>query len=171
MIFVTVGSMLPFNRLVETMDDWAARHPETELICQIGEGTYEPKHMQWVRMVNNTEFLGYVSAAELIVAHAGTGSVFSALEYGKPIVLVPRYADTKEHTTDHQLHTANWLRGRQGVVIAERSDDIDLRINEARGMSSATGDFSRHAPADFIASIRAAVMDMPPPRRSKGLSE
>lgn len=159
MIFVTVGSMLPFNRLAETMDQWAARHPGTEVICQIGEGSYEPKHMKWVRMVNNQEFVGYVSTAELIVAHAGTGSVFSALEYGKPIVLVPRYADTKEHTTDHQLHTANWLRGRQGVVIAERDDDIDARIEEARGKSSQSSAFSPHAPSEFIARIRAALIE------------
>ena len=157
MIFTTIGSMLPFNRMVETMDDWARRHPETEVIAQIGEGTYEPKHMRFVRMVSNSEFLGLVKAAELIVAHAGTGSVFSALEFGKPIVLVPRYADAKEHTTDHQVHTANWLRGRRGVVIAERTDNIDLKIEEARGMSSAQGSFSPHAPAEFIARIRAAV--------------
>lgn len=141
------------------MDQWAARHSDTEVVCQIGEGTYEPKHMHWVRMVNSREFIRYVSTAELIVAHAGTGSVFSSLEYGKPIVLVPRYADTKEHTTDHQLHTANWLRGRQGVVIAERTDDIEVRINEARGKSSATGRFSRHAPPEFVARIRAAVIE------------
>lgn len=158
MILVTVGSMLPFDRLVKTMDDWAARHPDTELVAQIGDGAYEPKHMRWFRMTNNAEYLDLVSSAELIVAHAGTGSVFSSLEYGKPIVLVPRYADNREHTTDHQLHTANWLRGRQGIVICERSDDIDERIEEARGKTSDAGSFSKHAPPEFISRIRAALL-------------
>jgi UDP-N-acetylglucosamine transferase subunit ALG13 len=151
--------MLPFNRLIETMDDWARRHSETEIIAQIGEGTYEPKYMRWMRMVPNGDFLKFVSEAEIIVAHAGTGSVFSALEFGKPIVLVPRYADAREHTTDHQVHTANFLRGRQGVVICERGDSIDACIQEAAGKSTETGNFSKYAPPDFISRIRTALLD------------
>lgn len=157
MIFVTIGSMLPFNRLIETMDDWARRHPDKEIVAQIGEGTYEPTKMKWVRMVTNSEFIDYIAKAELIVAHAGTGSVFSAMEFGKPIVLVPRYAAAREHTTDHQVHTANWLRDRPGVVVCEKDDNLDDKIDEAMAKSIEVGAFSKSAPAPFLAKIRDAV--------------
>ena len=49
MIFVTIGSMFPFDRLIRAMDDWAAAQPEpVELVAQIGEGSYRPAHMRWV---------------------------------------------------------------------------------------------------------------------------
>ena len=38
MIFVTVGSMMPFNRLIDTMDRWAAARPDVEMFAQIGGG-------------------------------------------------------------------------------------------------------------------------------------
>jgi len=37
-ILVTVGSMLPFDRLIEAMDKWAADHPGHSLFAQIGKG-------------------------------------------------------------------------------------------------------------------------------------
>jgi UDP-N-acetylglucosamine transferase subunit ALG13 len=157
-IFVTVGSMLPFDRLIVTMDDWARRHRDEEVVAQIGDGSYVPRHMTWHRMLNNVDFLGLVAAASVVVAHSGTGSVFAAFEHGKPIVLVPRYADAREHTTDHQVHTANWLRERPGVVVAERGDNIDDKIAEALTRRGEVGDFSKSAPPEFLSRIRAAVM-------------
>ena len=43
-IFVTIGSMFPFDRLIRAMDAWAAAQPErrVELLAQIGDGGYEP---------------------------------------------------------------------------------------------------------------------------------
>jgi len=157
-IFITVGSMLPFNRLIETMDAWAARHPQQAVFAQIGDGSYEPRHMDYARMVPGPEFRARIAAAALIVAHAGIGSVFSALEFGKPIVLVPRYADAREHTTDHQLHTANWLRTRPGIVVAERGDDMDAKMEQARHLQADESGFSSAAPAPFIAAVRQLIL-------------
>jgi hypothetical protein len=50
MILVTTGALLPFDRLIAVMDDWAARHPQTELFAQIGDGRYLPRHMPYLRM-------------------------------------------------------------------------------------------------------------------------
>ena len=57
MIFVTIGSMFPFDRLIRAMDAWAAeRAPETELLAQIGAGAYEPRNMPWVRRLDQADF-------------------------------------------------------------------------------------------------------------------
>lgn len=157
MIFVTVGSMLPFDRLIRTMDAWSARHPEVEVHAQIGEGAFAPRHMKWDRMLTGTRFKAMVAASELIVAHAGTGSVFTALEARKPILLVPRYASLKEHTTDHQLHTANWLRSISAIAIAELNDNIDQKIEETRLRRGNAETFSSAAPSSFLEKIRQAV--------------
>ncbi len=114
------------------MDQWAAAHPGVEILAQIGEGTYEPRNMKSVRTLTRTEFDQQVRSSDLIVAHAGVGSVVTALEVQKPIVLLPRSAAAKEHTTDHQLHTAKWLTGRPGVFVALTDAELGPKIDEAR---------------------------------------
>lgn len=158
MILVTVGLLLPFERLIAMMDAWAERHPQVPVLAQIGEGRYEPRHMCWQRHIEAPAFRGEVERSRVVVAHAGIGSVFDALGFGKPLVLVPRYADAREHTTDHQLHTAARLRQRPGVAVCERGDDIGARIQEVDGQSSHSADFLPHAPPHFITRLRAAVL-------------
>ena len=85
--------MFPFDRLIRAMDAWAAAQPEpVPLLAQIGDGGFEPAHMRWVRSLPRDDYARTVAEAEVVVAHAGMGSVITAGEYGKPIVLVPRRA-------------------------------------------------------------------------------
>ena len=114
MIFVTVGGELPFERLVRAMDAWAAAHPGEEVLAQIGGGAYLPAHMRWQRSLGREAYAAAVAGAELVVAHAGIGSVVTAGEHGKPIVLLPRRARFGEHRNDHQRDTAARLGGRPG---------------------------------------------------------
>lgn len=49
MIFVTVGNLDPFDRLIRAFDEWLAEQPgPVEAIAQIGMGTYRPQHCRWV---------------------------------------------------------------------------------------------------------------------------
>ena len=36
MIFVTVGAQMPFDRLTSSVDRWAASHPTSDVVAQIG---------------------------------------------------------------------------------------------------------------------------------------
>ena len=103
MIFVTVGSMMPFDRLIRGMDEWASENTGVDVFAQIGGGSYEPNHMRWTRMLSPGEFQEAVQKASVLVAHAGMGSFFIAMGSRKPVVLMPRFAAKREHTTDHQL--------------------------------------------------------------------
>jgi len=81
LIFVTIGSMFPFDRLIRAMDDWAAMTAAgssagaapVELVAQIGEGSYRPRHMRWVKSLERADYARAVAGAELVVAHAGMG--------------------------------------------------------------------------------------------------
>jgi exopolysaccharide biosynthesis glucuronosyltransferase PssE len=157
-IFVTVGSMFPFDRLIRVMDAWAAEHSEAETLAQIGDGAYQPSHMPWVRRFGQAEFVRTMTAARLIVAHAGMGSVITADEFRKPIVLLPRLQERGEHNTDHQVATANWLRGKPGVHVADRDEDLASRIAEALAAEAPEARFAPTAGPDFIARIRACIL-------------
>ena len=154
MIFVTVGSMVPFDRLVGAADAWAEANPDVDVLAQIGNGA-APLHMRWLRRMDQDSFTETVRGAELVVAHAGMGSVITAGRYGKPIVLLPRLAARAEHNTDHQVATVNWLRTRPGVYVAARAEDIGARIAEARAAGPVElPELETAAPPEFIARLR-----------------
>jgi len=167
LIFVTIGSMFPFDRLIRLMDQWAAAHPSEEILSQIGDGTYIPEHTPYERMMTPSAFRQTMDRASLIVAHAGMGSVISAAEIAKPIVLLPRRADLREHTTDHQLHTAAWLRDRDGIFVADTDQDLRVMIDKARAATLAHAELSPYAPEAFIRNVRDLVAASRSRRSSK----
>lgn len=164
MIFVTIGSMFPFDRMIREMDAWvASRMAEgdaEEILAQIGEGTYVPRNMTWVRRLDRADYIAAVARARLIVAHAGIGSVVSAGEQGKPVVILPRRESFGEHTSDHQVETAGRLRGRCGIYVADRESDLATGIAAAQNGGGSGGSMSGTDPA-FIARIRAFILDGP----------
>jgi UDP-N-acetylglucosamine transferase subunit ALG13 len=155
MIFVTVGSMFPFERMIRMMDNWTSRNPGQEVFAQIGSGKYEPQRMRWQRIIAPDEYKKVVQSCALIVAHAGTGSVFTASEFRKPIVLIPRRAAQKEHTTDHQLDTAKWLEEKPGIFIAWSEEELAQAIERAgRAADNFQSLIPPSAPQPFLDRIR-----------------
>lgn len=158
MIFVTIGSLFPFDRLVRLMDQLAPSFPNEIFFAQIADGSYEPQNMPFARMLSRREFAAKVDEAKVIVAHAGMGSVISAMENKKPIVILPRIYDAGEHTTDHQMATARWLNGRPGIYVA--MSDEELKPTIERALSAGQGDpgMSPNAPVEFLNRIRAYIL-------------
>lgn len=152
--------MFPFDRLIRDMDRWTdAAGTEEEVFAQIGEGNYVPQHMRYVRRLSQPEFAATMAQAEMIVAHAGMGTVITAGRLGRPLVLLPRRYELGEHTTDHQIATANWLRGKPGIFVAEDGADLPSRIAEARAADlSGSSRLSPVADPAFTDRIRAAIL-------------
>ena len=125
LIFVSVGTQLPFDRLIRAVDQWAAATGRTDVFAQIGPGKYRPDHVEWRQFVEPAEFQRRVQACDVLVAHAGMGSILTALAAGKPLLVLPRRAALGEHRNDHQLATAERFAAR-GLVHAAR-DEQDLR--------------------------------------------
>ncbi len=119
MIFVTIGAQLPFDRMLKAIDRWAGEHPQVEIYAQIGDTDWTPTHMPWCRLMSPAEFDAKVEAADTVIAHAGMGSIISALMKSKPILIMPRRADLREHRNDHQLATARHLLRRELVTVAD----------------------------------------------------
>lgn len=117
MIFVTVGTHeQPFNRLVEYMDKWAAKHTEKVLI-QTGFSIYEPKNCEWSKLYSYKTMLENVGKARIVITHGGPSSFIIPLQIGKIPVVVPRKKAFNEHVNDHQVDFSNQVAKRQGNII------------------------------------------------------
>lgn len=122
MIFLTVGSELPFDRLVRATDKWCAARGRNDVYGQIATTAadgYRPANFDWCEFLSPDDYDKYCRDADLIIGHAGMGSIITAMTYVKPIVLMPRRAVFKETRNDHQVATAERLRSRDGISVAQ----------------------------------------------------
>ena len=132
-VFVTVGSMLPFDRLVNAMDIWAKEHPEARVHAQIGETSLRPAHMEYSSMISPSDYRDHIAACDVVVSHAGIGTVVAAMECNKPLVMVPRRLDLKEVSSNHQIATAKWLKNSLGVYIVYSENELAKAISDSVG--------------------------------------
>ncbi|MEX0654170.1 MAG: glycosyltransferase [Phycisphaeraceae bacterium] len=129
MIFVTVGTQLPFDRLVDAVDRWAQARGRTDVVAQTGDTVWRPRVIRVVPFLTPGEFQKTFAQASVIVSHAGLGTIISALELGKPVVVLPRRAELEEHRNDHQLATARRFAARRSVSVAFDEREIADRLD------------------------------------------
>jgi len=153
MIFVAVGTQLPFDRLIRSVDDWAANAPHRKVVAQIANGTYVPKHLQWERMIGPKAFREYLEKCDLVVAHAGIGTILSALELGKPVIVLPRKAEYEEHRNDHQLATAAQFGAREMVRVAQDESHLADLLNQFENPAGSSR-ISSDASPELIGNLR-----------------
>ena len=158
MIFVTVGGQLPFDRLVRAVDAWAGRHGRTDVVAQIGESSFVPKNLGWERFFSPAEFKRSIESADAIVSHAGIGTILTALDHAKPILIMPRRAALREQRNDHQLATAEQLRDRALVHVAMDEDELTRRLETIDGLTAA-GQIDTGRRSDLLEAIRTFVSD------------
>ena len=156
MIFVTVGEQLPFDRLVRTVDAWARERGRRDVFAQIGDGEYIPTGVEWARFLEPADFRARLAAASVIVAHAGMGSILTALELEKPILILPRRAALREQRNDHQLATAERLGERGLVHVALDERELERRLDQADALSAAPR-IARRASEELLAAVREFV--------------
>ena len=105
MIFVTVGSQkFQFNRLLQKIDDLIEKKVIHEhVVAQIGDSDYKPKHYKYFECLIQEEFKAYITKSNLIITHAGTGIIITALKENKKVIAIPRMAEYSEHVDNHQV--------------------------------------------------------------------
>jgi UDP-N-acetylglucosamine transferase subunit ALG13 len=170
-IFVTIGSLLPFDRLIRAVDEIAPSWPEQRFHAQIGEGTYRPVNMSYDRMLAASAFAEALRSARLVIAHAGMGSLISAAEAGRPIVAMPRRLACGEISTDHQMATAKRLGQRRGVYLAMDEAGLKQSIEQALHDSAGGESLEPHAPAEFIRRVRNFIHQGQPAGEPSGADQ
>lgn len=145
MILVTVGAQMPFPRLVDAVDAWAAAHPDVEVFAQISDQEPAPAHVDHVALVDPDELRSRIQAADLVVAHAGMGTIITCLDLGAPLVIFPREGARRETRNNHQVATAEHFGDRPGIWVADTTEalhDLMDRRAELRALTPTAADVS-----------------------------
>lgn len=163
MIFLTIGTQGPFDRLVQAVDAWCkAKGRGAEIFGQIARPKpgSEPEHFDWVERLAPAEFNRRFAEASLIISHAGMGTIISALQAGKQIVVMPRRFDLGEHRNDHQVATVKQLGTRPGIFVARDETELEARIDQALAAthSTDTQKLSKFADPRFTSALRKLIL-------------
>ena len=160
MIFVTVGAQMPFDRMITIVDRWAGSHSSEDCFAQIGDSSYQPRNMMFERDLSPLDYEEKVKSSRLIVAHAGMGSILTAMRMRKPILIFPRRAELQETRNNHQVATIRHFGALDGVYIAEDEDDLLAQFSSLQDIVCPDG-ISPYASDQLIQTIDEFIDQAP----------
>ena len=146
MIFVTVGNdFRNFDRLLKKIDEIAPCIP-MEMVIQKGCSGYLPKNVRYFDFVPFYKATKYFQKSQLVVSHAGIGTIILCKQYGIPILILPRKRKYGEHMNDHQLEIAQVLEKREdeNIYVIDGEDQLKAKILEILRIGR------RHTPIENI---------------------
>ena len=137
MIFVTVGTTpFQFNRLLEKIDELIENKKiKDRVVAQIGNSTYKPKHYDYLTFMTPKEFSKIINKSDLVISHAGAGSIITVLSQKKPLILVPRLKKFGEHTDNHQLQLTRELARQKRVIDVYDINRLENAIERIKKLS------------------------------------
>jgi len=156
-IFATVGStQIPFERFIKALETL----PGEQLLVQ--HGPVDPPagaarasaFMQFPEMIESME------AADVVVCHAGAGSILCALRAGHTPVVVPRLKRYEETVDDHQVEFSRALAVERKVIAVEDLDGLSAAVKAAPGRRSVE---DRSGLLPIQAAVREALHASPIP--------
>lgn len=158
MIFVTVGTDQPFDRMMKVVDRWAGEAGRKDVFAQIGEGGWEPKHVPFVNFLEPVEFKTRFAQASLIIGHAGMGTILSALLHGKPILVMPKLARLGEHRNEHQTATAKRMMALGNVNVAFDEEEMFQKLGVVETLQARSA-IAPHASGPLIEGLRNFIFE------------
>ena len=130
MIFVTIGTCEPFDRLVEAADGLAVRE---RVVVQTGLSTIRPRLAESVDFLPYPRLVELVREARVVVTHAGVGSVLTALLNRVSPIVVPRRERYGEAVDDHQLELASRLQRLGLVTVVLDTEGLEAAVRKESG--------------------------------------
>lgn len=132
-ILVSVGaSEYGLDRLLKIIDELCDEHvlDGNNIIAQLGSAQYKPRNYKYFKLIGRDEYEKYMDNADLIISHAGTGSVIPPLKLGKKVIVFPRREKYGEHLDDHQLELANIFTDAGYTLCANDKEELKKCLNE-----------------------------------------
>ena len=133
MIFLTVGTQFSFDRLIIAIDKAIGQRLVCEdIFGQIGKTFYKPDNFQYVDFLVKADFDSYVNKADALISHAGMGAISMAMEYGKPLLVMPRLKEYKEVVNNHQVEIAKRFEQSGHLLAAYNPSDLVEKIKQLK---------------------------------------
>lgn len=138
MVLVTVGSSyMEFDRLFKILDTLCERNVLNgeDIIAQTGNIKYNIQHFKHFSFIPGDEMEVLQNEADLVICHAGTGTVTGTLKKGKKVIIFPRLQKYHEHESDHQLDLAREFSEEGYVLCAMNEAELETAVKQIDSFS------------------------------------
>lgn len=133
MIFLTVGTQFPFDRLIRAVDQVVSQNGfDEKIVAQIGIGSYQPRGFEGIESIEKELFDRYIHESSAVIGHAGMGTIAMALDSHKPLLVMPRRKKHGEVVNDHQVAIAREFEQAGHILVAYTEDQIPEKIRQLK---------------------------------------
>ena len=149
MVFITLGTQgNQFQRCLKMVEELIDElHPKQEFVAQLGNTKYKSDKIKCLEFVPEAEFKEMIGKADIVITHAGSGALFSAIKQGKKAIAVARLHKYKEMANDHQTELVRKLT--EGGYILDGTNSIVDAWKRLDSFSPRTCDFKCSLPEEI----------------------
>lgn len=122
-VFVTVGTT-KFDDLIRNVDIIAGKTKKYSFIYQISDGDYHPQNGSFFSYNNDIERV--YNASDIVITHAGAGSIYRLLELEKKILVVPNFSRVDKH----QVDISSYMEENKHCLVAWELNQIEKKLNQ-----------------------------------------
>jgi len=130
MILVTLGTQKQsFKRLLQYIEDSKIKD---EIVVQAGYTKFESKKMKMFDFIPYDEMSEYVDKCDLVITHAGTGSIIGPLKKDKKVIACARLSKYDEHVDDHQKQLTEVFKDAGYILELTEENSLDELYKEIK---------------------------------------
>ena len=148
MTLVTLGTQhQEFTRLLDYIEKSDLKG---EIIVQAGYTKYESKRMKIFDFISYDEMEKYIDKSDLVITHAGTGSIVMPLKKDKKVIACARLSKFGEHVDDHQVE----------LVDVFYSEGYILKVDEDTPLDEVLKNIKDFKPKKFVSNTKKFIENL-----------
>lgn len=141
MIFVSLGTQdKPFNRIIDYVISLKENLKELQgekIIIQLGQTKLIKSDNERIKNLENItiydmfkpeKMKDIIKDSDIIITHAGVGTIMECLEMGKEIIVVPRKVENLEHVNNHQEEIAFEMEKKGFLTKVDTYEELENKI-------------------------------------------
>ena len=134
LILILLGTQdKPFTRLLKTVDKAIDDgFIKEKVVAQVGFTKYSSKNIKTFDLIPKEEYEQIISEADLIITHAGVGSILTGLKKNKKVIAAARLKEYGEHTNNHQLEILNEFYKKGYILKLENFEELPKVLNNVK---------------------------------------
>ena len=141
MIFVSLGTQdKPFNRIIDyviSLKENLKEIKSEKIIIQLGQTKLLKSDIERIKSLENIiiydmlkpeKMKDIIKDSDIIITHAGVGTIMECLEMGKEIIVVPRKVENSEHVNNHQEEIAYEMEKQGFLTKVDIYEELENKI-------------------------------------------
>ena len=138
MILVLTGTQnIPFKRMIDPIVEFSKVNSRIDFFIQCGPyvSSSRATNVVFKSFTSNEEMSDLIEKSDIVVTHAGTGSIVTSLLKGKKVIVMPRKKKYAEHNDDHQTEIAEMFESEELIVHWREGEEFSDVFNRLNGFA------------------------------------